>query len=319
MKIAQHITLITPKLLLGFAIMLLWCGIAQAEQSRDDILSAVDLFPRAEVTNEQEREVVDYSVALGKVKKIRGFWSPDREIRVEGELLRRTAQVPSGHSAKEVFNFYRKSLLNINARALYLCEARDCGTSNAWANQVFSIKELYGLDSNQYYGVYEIVDVDQHLNYVIVYAVARGNKRVFAHLELVMTNKSANEALAPDPKTISQQLLEDGFYIVSGLTANNGELAVEPAHLDALVAALRIQRFMKVRIVGHVYSDDPHVAQLSESLGYAKQLRELLHEKGISGDRLDPHGIGSLAPMRKGYDSDATGRRSVRIEIVRGE
>ena len=88
----------------------------------------------------------DYLLTLGALKKINGQWRSDREERISGTLTRSTRQLDGGHDVSEVFEYYRRQLLQLGAREIFLCQARKCGSSNSWANNRFEIKQLYGLE-----------------------------------------------------------------------------------------------------------------------------------------------------------------------------
>src|SRR5690606_30975595 len=118
---------------------------------------------------------------------------------------------------------------------------RNCGSSNSWANDQFQIKQLYGLDQDQYYGIFELVDDQDQLNYFALYTVRRGNQRVYAHLELLQTEARSAAGVAPNPDAIIEQLREQGYYRLSGLRLEGGELVVGKEHLAALAKALGSQ------------------------------------------------------------------------------
>jgi hypothetical protein len=105
---------------------------------------------------------------------------------------------------------------------------------------------------------------------------------------------------------------------MSGMTLDGEKLTVNPEHLQVLVEALRVDRNLTVRVVGHDYSKTPLKQQIEKSTNYAEQLKTLLVALDIPEKRLEVHGVGSLAPMRKPL-SGGRGNRdgdSFRIELV---
>lgn len=295
------------------AISLLAAAPGNAAQSEQAVQELIDPYPRAEVVESSTAKVADHRLATGSARKVGGRWAPEKELRRAGELSEITVQIPEGHGPEEVFQYYRQRLAAVDARAIYLCRQRNCGSSNSWANDVFEDKQLYGLDQHQYYGIFEVVDDQNQLNYVVVYTVRRGNGRVYAHLELLQTEQESEEGVAPDPNAIVEQLRDQGYYGVSGVQLENGKLDFQPEHIAALAQALRSNRRLSVRIVGHDYGSRPLSEQKERSLAYAQRLSEKLTEASVDGERLEAHGVGSLVPMRT-----TAGRRdkNFRLELV---
>ena len=287
--------------------------IAWGEVSERDIADALSVFPRAEIVAQRDADVEDYSLALGEMKKIRDRWRPERELRVAGSLQRKTMQIPDGHRAREAFDFYRRKMRTFNARILFECEARICGSSNAWANEQFNDKLLYGLDDEQTYGIYEIADTEGLLNYVALYTVARGNRRVYAHIEWLQTSNKLNESVAPSGDEISSNFQDLGYYIVRGVGVVENRIVIDQEHLQAIVDAMRKNRRLNFHIVGHSYANRPLEQQQELSLDYAQQFQALLVQQGIAAPRLSVYGVGSLAPAGQNFIDQSL---NFRIEVV---
>ena len=62
-----------------------------------------------------------------------------------------TYQLPLEHSADEAFTAAREALQQQGAQLLFWCQARDCGESSLWANEVFGNSKLFGADDGQSY------------------------------------------------------------------------------------------------------------------------------------------------------------------------
>ncbi|MGQ9427052.1 DUF4892 domain-containing protein [Gilvimarinus sp. F26214L] len=283
---------------------------AVSQEALNELLTP---YLRSQVVDSSDGGVVDYRLATGATQKVSGRWAPEEELRRAGELSRVTLQIPSGHDAEEIYRYYRQRLAALDARALYLCSERNCGSSNSWANDVFQIKQLYGLDQDQYYGIFEAVDQEDQLNYVVIYTVRRGNGRVYAHLELLRTEQESALGVAPNPGAIAEQLRDRGYYAVSGLRLQGGRLEFQPEHMAALAQALRRDRLLSVRVVGHDYARGSLDEQMERSRGHARRLVERLVEEGVPEDRLEVHGVGSLVPPRS---SEGKRDQSFRVELV---
>lgn len=274
----------------------------------------VEVYANARVIFEANTKTDEYVLAMGRYKKTRSGWQADRQQRLSGNLKRYTLELPGGHSANAGFDFYLDQLQNFNLRELFHCSGRDCGTSNSWANNHFKIQTLYGLDQFQQYGAYEVITANEKPFYVALYAVQRGNKRVYVQLDILHIDKIIELGLASSPESTAKSLSVDGYYVfpdvVSGDITGGPGIQIKPAHLQVLIDVLTQQEDWKIALVGHDYAGASLTQQLRNSERYAEQLKTALQEKGIAPARLTTHGVGSLAPAGRGD-------RSARVEVVK--
>ena len=144
----------------------------------------------------------DYVVALDIYKKTQNRWRPQDSRRLAGQLQRQTVALPRDHDTAEVFNFYRRQLLPQHTSTLFFCRARDCGNSSVWANNHFNIRQLYGLDQFQFYGVYQWqLKPDSTIYYITLYTVRRGNGRIYAQVDVFLPDAIDSQGSA---ESISQ-------------------------------------------------------------------------------------------------------------------
>lgn len=256
----------------------------------------------------------DYLFALGSYKKIAGSWRLDRQQRLSGNVTRYTVELPAGHSANNGFDFYLDQLQNFNLRELFHCTGRDCGTSNSWANNHFKILQLYGLDQFQQYGAYEVTNADDKPFYVALYAVQRGNKRVYIQLDVLHVARVNELGIAANPESIIRALDASGYYVFPDLLVSDAQggvsIKIKPAHIDALVDALNIRPDWALAIVGHDYAPVGLDRQQKNAQAYAEQLKAALQDAGIKAERLVVYGLGGLAPAGRGD-------RAGRVELVK--
>src|SRR5690554_2957958 len=160
-------------------------------------------YPDARVVFRSQEQVNDYRLALGSYRKTEGAWQPARQQRLSGQLTRFTLELPANHSAQAGFEFYLAQLQTLKHRELFSCEARDCGTSNTWANNHFKIIQLYGLDQYQYYAALEVVTESAAPFYVSLYSVRRGNKRVYVQVDILYSATERAGTFASSPDTVA--------------------------------------------------------------------------------------------------------------------
>lgn len=173
-------------LAIGFALM---AG-AGALHSQEDPLSLfewIDTSPYAERIDQRDEEVRAHLIGLGRIKKVRGDWSPEKLERVNGRVVSSTWRITDGASSADLFE---EAVADIeardDARELFACSARDCGASVQWANMVFGQRILYGTEASQHYSVYALGAEGDSSHRVAVYAAARTSRRQYLHTEIVV-------------------------------------------------------------------------------------------------------------------------------------
>jgi hypothetical protein len=303
------------RLIIAIVLLQVSFAVLSAEGAAESTVELpLQAYHSARIVFQSKVETDEYILALSSYQKIAGSGRVDRQQRLSGMLERYTLELPENHSSKNGFDYYLDQLRNFNIRELFYCAARDCGTSNSWANNHFKIQLLYGLDQFQYYGAYEVTTADEKPFYVSLYAVQRGNKRVLMQVDILHVDKAVELGVASSPQTIIKSLSDNGYYVFPDLVAQdakkNTSIQIKQVHLQALIDALVQKSAWKVALVGHDYSPEIIDQQQKKSLVYAEQLKAALQAKGIATARISTYGIGGLAPAGRGD-------RSARVEIVK--
>jgi hypothetical protein len=237
------------------------------------------------VDYERDDRLMPRDYALGRVDRTR------REVRVENEVRApatrewATYETPAGTEAGEVFDHY---LEQIGGETLFTCQGRDCGRSNLWANEIFKSAILYGPDQNQYYYA---GDHDGHL--IALYVIQRGNKRVYAHLEVFTPERQV--ALHPNDQLFTR-LAGEGSAVVEGLVPGRTGVLTDPQLdvLHELIDGLGVFRGQTIYVVCHLYGSEPAEALIERSEACAGQAVDAL--AADNGPALIPFGAGPLLP-----------------------
>lgn len=271
-------------------------------------------YPNAREVFHTAEQDDNFLLALGSYKKIDSNWVVDRSQHLSGSLERTTYELPADATAENGFVFFKDQLDKYNLRELFHCKARDCGTSNSWANNHFKIIQLYGLDQYQFYGAYEITNADEKPFYVVLYAVMRGNKRAYLQLDVLHVNKVNEFGVASSPETLNKLLNTNGYFVFPDFVSKDAQgsqhLQVKQAHIQALVSLLALQPKLTLALVGHDYSVATVDQQQRQSKANAEQIKSALVGAGVDAKRVQVFGVGSLAPAGRGD-------RSARVEIVK--
>lgn len=266
------------------------------------------LFPEARLMSSTSSEDSDYRLALGPLKKVNNNWLFQREQTLTGELQRHTLELGEKLSVDEAHQRLRNALVRRGARPLYTCEGLDCGSSNAWANVHFEVKQLYGLDQHQYYGAWEVPGENDESYYLATYVVQRGNRRVYMQIDQLQVPAAEQGAIVATAATLVESLRKQRYFVLSGVKVTTDSISVERKHLEVVVDALRHDPWLKIRIVGHDYGPGDLKQQQQRSENAAQQVRKALIDSNIKPERVTAHGVGSLAPAGK--------RGDTRVEIV---
>src|SRR5471030_2512178 len=192
---------------------------------------------------------------LGSIRKISGQLRFDGQVSARGQTTSVTYELPPEHSATEAFTAAREALQKQGAELLFWCQARDCGESSLWANEVFGNAKLYGADDQQAYLLLRLA-APKHDSLIALYGITRGNRRAYLHVEqfdaaaplcdllptsatllrqLKSTGKLELPSLTGDPQDVWSTLLSRGLNLDSTLRATVSGANAE-AWRDALVA-----------------------------------------------------------------------------------
>jgi outer membrane protein OmpA-like peptidoglycan-associated protein len=294
-------------------ILFLFSVLCFAVQAQSAALN-VQAYPNARTVFHSESQENRFLLALGPYKKADSSWQVDRSQYLSGMLERTTFELPADSSAEAGFNFFKSQLDKYNLRELFHCKARDCGTSNSWANNHFKIIQLYGLDQHQLYGAYEITNADDKPFYAVLYAVMRGNKRAYVQLDVLHANKLNESGVASSPETLIKLLSTNGYFVFPDFGNKDAKgglhLQVKKSHIQALTGLLAAQPKLTLALVGHDYSAASIEQQQLASKKNAEQIKAALVAAGVDAKRLQVFGLGSLAPAGRGD-------RSARVEVVK--
>lgn len=295
-------TVITP-VISRYLCLLIFSCYGQWVWAAVDIPGSKDVvelprYPLSVIVKYDVQITPEYNLALGRIKKINGVVTPDKHMSLAGKLTRITYQIPAGHQTDEVMRFLQPYIQK-NAEVLFACDARDCGSSNDWANQQFGIATLYGLDREQAYMALKFNDA----SYAAIYLVQRGNRKVYLQVDLIQSKVRQDIETS---ELISQQW-------------QRGERVYLPAEgwsekdLEALVIAakqaLSNRPFSKIWLVGHAGGQNPFLILINNGERYVRELKNELVSRGIAENRIHTFAVGPLAPAHADVPEE-------RIEIL---
>lgn len=196
----------------AFGALLCLTGYSGVSQAADVSGSQdLEILPRP-----LDAEIVDYRAPVelerifpqGSIRKISGQLRFDGQVSSRGTTTSVTYQLPAERSADEAFTTAREALQRQGAQLLFWCQARDCGESSLWANEVFSNSKLYGADNGQAYLLLRLGPPEEN-TLIALYSITRGNRRAFLHVEQFAASAPLGEVL-PTSGTLLRELKSTG-------------------------------------------------------------------------------------------------------------
>lgn len=178
-----------------------------------DVPGSQDLTILPRMTDAQ---IVDYRPSteleriypMGSIRKISGQLRFDGQVSARGQTTAVTYELPAEHSSNDAFTAAREALQAQGAELLFWCQARDCGESSLWANEVFGNAKLYGADDQQAYLLLRLAAPHDD-TLVALYSITRGNRKAYLHVEQFEAAAPLGD-LQPTSATLLRQLKSTG-------------------------------------------------------------------------------------------------------------
>ena len=176
--------------------------------------------------------VRNYAFVTGRVDRSGRAMRLDDSTRLDADVVRVTYRALDETRFVDVIDYYRDLVVGQGARVVFTCRARDCGRSTTWANSVFGVKELVAPDSSQFY-----LAATLGRRLLSVYVVQRGNRRVYAHIDVARAEKPFGADPASD---LIDALAGRGYAVLAAVTPGpDGILdAADLAGIDAAAAEI---------------------------------------------------------------------------------
>ena len=292
------------RLAMGLLLATAPSAFAAAETPSTNAAIAVAPFPDAAVVARSPPEFSrSHEFITGRVERSHRELRIDRSTRVSANLSRATYRTPPGTRLADVVAHYQAATAAF--RLIFSCQGRDCGRNTAWANDVFGVKELVAPDAAQFYLAAATPNA-----LVAVYVVQRGNRRVYAHVEVaggedVGTLVEDGEPPSAVPSKLLLETLRRQGYVVLADAAPDDSGRFNDAALDALDAAAVALRTLprQVHVVCHMQGEVTAAQERSKAC--AEQGAARLRAAGVDANGF---GAGPFLPRR--------GAPSQRLELV---
>ena len=296
--------------MLGYVVIFLVSSLSFAEPvDKASDLSVQALFSAIEGLNYHERIIYeqspvsrDYKLILSGLKKINGFWVSENEKRVKGSVASYTLEIRRDHTLETLEEFWSdlmRKLDGLDAELLFQCTGLDCGSSNAWANNIFKVRQLYGLDQKQRYAVWQRKNsVDNKVQFMTAYLIQRGNRRSYVHFDIVASGE--RQTYIPSEEVITNRLINKGFIVVANYDVMSDKPVYEAKMIERVASALRSLQGISFYVVGHDRSlDVKDDVREERAKSMSQQFVNMLKDEGIDASKLEVKGVGGWSPEGK--------------------
>lgn len=253
-------------------------------------------FPDSEIIDVEFEQDINYRVVLGSLQRIRGRVEPENSVRLRGDVTRITYEVSQEFSGEDAYQFFLEQMQEKNYSERFSCSGRACGSSNYWANDIFQNRILYGPERNQYYITMQANSGAETEPYMSIYIITRGNRQIYAYLEVVEVGGSIAPLNIIDSDALLLSLQQQGNLILPGISFRGDNQLGADTDLSYLVEMLQNNAELRVYLVAHLSGDEPLANLMRRSTVRANLLARQLIEAGIDADRVIAQGVGPLAP-----------------------
>lgn len=252
----------------GVAITLNVSAASDIRNSND--YDKLQRFPSSYIVQYKQSDTRDYRLILGGLEKINGVLQPEKEKRVAGRITEISYRIPENHTADEAFEHFYSQIIAQGGEELFRCSGRDCGSSNQWANNIFRYFRLYGVDNSQSFASLQL-----NGDYISVYSVRRGNKRVYLRLDVLEGHTGGASSQQSDETKIRREISSK-------------------QDVEGLLELLKSSSELSIWIVGYDFNPGTKQQQLTRSKQQAEQLKNQLVASGIDATRVFIHAAGSF-------------------------
>lgn len=283
-------------------------------------------FADSEIISRELEQDVSYSIVLGSLQRTRGQVVAEDTERLRGDVSKIVYEVSQEFTGEDVYQFFREQMQAKSYSELFSCSGRACGSSNFWANDIFSNRILYGPERNQFYMAMRTNTGLDTESYIALYIITRGNRRIYANLEFIepggtmeLIPDSApeapvqSEAESVDPvqaADLLSALRENRSVVLAGLNFRSDTQLADSTALSNVVELLNDDASLRVYLVAHLQGNQPLEELLQRSAVRAATVRASLISLGVDGERIIAQGVGPLAPACDGVNC------SERVELV---
>lgn len=133
--------------------------------------------------------------------------------------------------------------------------------------------------------------------YIALYIITRGNRRIYAYLEIVEVGGSLSPLDIINTEGLLATLRERGSIVLPGISFTDDNQLGAETDLSYIVEMLQSDTSLQVYLVSHLGGDEPLQSLMQRSAARASYLTQQLINAGLGRERISAQGVGPLAPV----------------------
>lgn len=327
-------------LLLFLVLVPIGSAVAQQDEAEPEDHPLISRFEGSTINQYSQRDFDEYILATGASED--GELSDSR--RLEGKVTRLLYRLPEGTSTLEAFRSYEQALANAGFEILFSCAREECGSefgSAVYLNEINSVVTAFNISSPTNFRV-SFQDGDVGERRYLTGTLDRPDGRVFvalyianpegpmaewywreysyAALDVVEVAAREEGTVEVTAEHLAEEIDRTGRVAVDGIyfATNSAELESESDQVLGEVAQLLADDpELSVYVVGHTDNQGSFDANMTLSEQRATAVvQALVAEHDVARDRLQPVGVGPVAPVASNDTEDgrSQNRRVVLVE-----
>lgn len=297
-------------------------GVLLAQEGRaQDVAGSRDhpqvpRFQGSRIVAFEEQEFDELQVALGKV---RGS-ALEASERLEGRLTRIRYRAPSGVSTLQLLRSYEQALTEAGFETRFRCDGDGCGSTIAFPRAAYPrlAGEISGGKDHRY-RVMRRSDGGADVTVALYVFGHLGWGDSVAQVDVLEAAAMPARMVKVEAAEMDRALQGEGRVALHALffDFDRAELRAESEpQLQEIADLLRRRPDLRLFVVGHTDGKGSLDYNLDLSRRRAAAVVEALASRyGIARQRLEPHGVGSLAPLARNHSEEGRARNR-RVELV---
>jgi flagellar motor protein MotB len=310
--------------LLGMLLLASNITFAQEEDvegSKDHPL--ISRFPGSSIGYYDVKEFDEYVLPLGKLDKDGKL---TKSQKLEGEVYQITYDAPEERSILEIYRNYELAIKNAGFETLFSVTSKELGEGwsewlDVFASAIRRAADLLNsiLGSEGRYLAAKLTRPEGDVYVALCVAIGRGAWGNNVQLDIIEIKPMETGLVTVNAEALATDIAKTGHVAVYGIYFDTGKADVKPESELTLkeIAKLLIQSpNLQLYVVGHT----DNVGTLNSNMELSKiraeaVVKALISMHGIDSKRLQPVGVGPLAPVTSNKTEEGRAKNR-RVELV---